>query len=593
VSVLSYTLRYVNNGWSVVPIVPGTKAPPAGFPLAAYLSGATRMTADDAREWWTAHPDHGVAIICGPPSGNLLVVDVDVRNGGNIEEVRRDCPSPCFVETGSGGLHLYTVSAGEVAKGKTERAGVDRQARGSYVLAPPTLHPITGKPYVWKGLGAPLAELPAWVLRTPAPAPGENGDGAHWIADTLAHPEGVLPGTQHETLVKLAWWLSAQPLPEDIAGSILFGFASRLPLSREPWTAGQTNELLRSAYQKRGQTASFATTLAGVATAPQQAATDARAACLSKIRNRMKTGVSWEVASVHTDWLVENIAAPSCFTEVVGEVKKGKTTFIAQLVRSVLLGEEFLGFPVKQGPVVLYTEQEGLSLHHTLERAGIRRHPDLHWITQSDVIGEPWAYIGEGLIAACREFGASILIVDTLAQLAGLAGESENASGSVSVLQPFQYAKEHGIACVFVRHASKSVENRGNISRAGRGTTAITGAMDICVLHEQPGSEDIRTLKVVSRLREEATWTLKYEEGLYVVMKDGAPPVGAAKVTAQNRAKVEDAWKAGARTADEIAKITGLHRNTVRRHLDHFLGSMSLPPEALGEQGEKPEETEA
>jgi hypothetical protein len=62
--------------------------------------------------------------------------------------------------------------------------------------------------------------LPEWVVQKPdASTAGESREP--WVAETLAHLECVLlPGTQENTLTRLAWW-AAGNLPMDIARVVL------------------------------------------------------------------------------------------------------------------------------------------------------------------------------------------------------------------------------------------------------------------------------------------------------------------------------------------------------------------------------------
>lgn len=245
--------RYLARGWSIVPLVPRTKRPSRA--LAPYLSGEARMTPEECDAHWAASPEDGIAVITGAPS-MLIVVDGDRRHGADIEAMRADCPSGYVVQTGNG-AHLYCTHPGvsPIPSGKTERAGVDRKGDGGYVVAPPSIHPETGEPYLCIEDGAPIL-VPEWVLRAPAPTVGESGDGREpWVADLLAKgAASVEPGTQHETLRRLAWWASGH-MEEDIARNWLIDWARNLPLSRphQPWTPGDLNELLDSALRKRAE----------------------------------------------------------------------------------------------------------------------------------------------------------------------------------------------------------------------------------------------------------------------------------------------------------------------------------------------------
>jgi putative DNA primase/helicase len=243
--------RYLARGWNICPTVPRTKRP--SRKLAPYLSGEARMTPEECDAHWAANPEDGIAIITGLPS-MLIVVDIDRRKGGDVEATLAGTPTGLVVQTGNG-AHLYCRHPGVTpisCTSNTEMKGVDRKADGGYVVAPPSIHPDTGEPYVWLSEGEP-GPTPEWLLRSPAPTFNENGDGREpWVADIWLHPELVEPGTQHETLTRLAWWLSGHT-PEDIARAQLLAFAHQLPLSRphQPWTPGDINGLLDSALHKR------------------------------------------------------------------------------------------------------------------------------------------------------------------------------------------------------------------------------------------------------------------------------------------------------------------------------------------------------
>lgn len=145
---LDYALEYIARSWSVFPLKPRSKEP--ACTLGPLLSGAQRYSEEDARATWLEHTDYGIGIVCGAPS-SLVVCDVDVRNGGDVEKVRAMLPSYSYeVATGGGGAHFYLCveNAGTIRKGKSSIPGVDRIAQGGYVVCPPSWHP-SGQQYRW------------------------------------------------------------------------------------------------------------------------------------------------------------------------------------------------------------------------------------------------------------------------------------------------------------------------------------------------------------------------------------------------------------------------------------------------------------
>ena len=131
-----------------------------------------------------------LAIRTGTAAG-LAVVDIDPRNGGQVD--RALMTPTATVATGGGGWHLYyRHPGGPLLAALPGRAGVDVKADGGYVVAPPSVHPGTGRRVPVGGgaarnrdapaLGAALAPPPA--AARPAPLSGPPADppgGGHLI----------------------------------------------------------------------------------------------------------------------------------------------------------------------------------------------------------------------------------------------------------------------------------------------------------------------------------------------------------------------------------------------------------------------------
>src|SRR5579862_6983299 len=71
--------------------------------------------------------------------------------------------------------------------------------------------------------------------------------------------------------------------------------------------------------------------------------------------------------SEEVPWIARPWVASGAITEVDGQVKTaGKTTWVTHLCRAVLDGEEFMGEPTCQSPIVYLTEQPSSSFRATL-----------------------------------------------------------------------------------------------------------------------------------------------------------------------------------------------------------------------------------
>ncbi|WP_275408627.1 bifunctional DNA primase/polymerase [Actinocatenispora rupis] len=126
--------------------------------------GFYAATTDPARlaAMTAAVPGGLLAIRTGAPAG-LVVVDIDPQHGGSID---RDLMVPTYtVGTGSGGWHLYYAHPGRpiLSRPMPDRTGVDIKADGGYVVAPPSVHPVTRRAYRTVHDG-PVVEMPPRLL---------------------------------------------------------------------------------------------------------------------------------------------------------------------------------------------------------------------------------------------------------------------------------------------------------------------------------------------------------------------------------------------------------------------------------------------
>lgn len=158
-------LKYIESGWSVLPLLPDTKEPrtPNGF-----YNASTDTTV--INRWWLENPEYNVAICTGTES-RLLVLDVDVKNGvdgyGSLKEltaVHGDLPDTRMHKTPSGGCHYLFRCNIEVPNSYGKIGiGLDIKAEKGYVVAPPSV--IEGKYYDVVNPETPLSEAPEWLIK--------------------------------------------------------------------------------------------------------------------------------------------------------------------------------------------------------------------------------------------------------------------------------------------------------------------------------------------------------------------------------------------------------------------------------------------
>lgn len=143
-------VEHIERGFAIIPLVPGEKVP--------IIDGGLKNWSDnpqDAIDYWSVRPDANIAIVCGEPSGNLVAIDLDCHGGPDGRETLRRweeghgrLPETVSVITGSGGKHLLYRVSESFPKFENAQLGVDVRAEGSYIVAPPSIHP-NGEPYEW------------------------------------------------------------------------------------------------------------------------------------------------------------------------------------------------------------------------------------------------------------------------------------------------------------------------------------------------------------------------------------------------------------------------------------------------------------
>jgi hypothetical protein len=212
---------------------------------------AATLDPDRLVEMLRLHPRGLLAIRTGALSGTV-VIDVDPPGISTMRMLVGDgvLPRTLAAVTGRGGYHLmYAHPGGKIMSGAGKGGpGVDVKADGGYIVTPPSVHPVTRRPYRWLGSpGDELTPLPQfWAERlhenTHAARPAQavaipaRGRGGYAMAALRGELEEVLSageGTRNVTLHLAAWNLG-----QLVAGGML--------------EAGRTEALLCQAGERIG-----------------------------------------------------------------------------------------------------------------------------------------------------------------------------------------------------------------------------------------------------------------------------------------------------------------------------------------------------
>ena len=133
---LKFAAFYVARGWPVLVCRPRGKVP-----LTDRGVGDATTDLSSVTRWLRRWPDANLAVACGAPGPQVLDIDDVSKVPGEMVGAIRGAPQ---VATARGG-HAYF--AGTEARTASFEYG-ELRGCGSYVLAPPSVHP-SGRPYRW------------------------------------------------------------------------------------------------------------------------------------------------------------------------------------------------------------------------------------------------------------------------------------------------------------------------------------------------------------------------------------------------------------------------------------------------------------
>jgi hypothetical protein len=200
-----------------------------------------------------------------------------------------------------------------------------------------------------------------------------------------------------------------------------------------------------------------------------------------------------------TEWIVRPWWAKGATTEVDGKIKQaGKTTWVSHGIAAVVQGKTFMGEETKKTRVVYLTEQSPTSFRKVLERAGLTDSEDVLILPWHETMGVPWPEVARAATDKALEFGAELLVIDTLGQFAGIRGDAENSAGAAhEAMEPVQEAAARGLAVVLTRHERKG---GGEVGESGRGSSAFGGAVDIILSIRRADGNVRPTVRVIESL---------------------------------------------------------------------------------------------
>ena len=151
--------RLIERGFAAIPIMPGTKRP--GFWHAGQWLGLSnwqrrflrRIPPVSERVRW-ADGDSGIGVITGLASQDTVAIDIDTDDAAIVAAIISILPPTPIKKRGAKGETLFycgpTIDKSMSWSIDGHRV-VDLIGPGRQTVLPPTIHPDTGRPYVWTG----------------------------------------------------------------------------------------------------------------------------------------------------------------------------------------------------------------------------------------------------------------------------------------------------------------------------------------------------------------------------------------------------------------------------------------------------------
>jgi hypothetical protein len=267
--------------------------------------------------------------------------------------------------------------------------------------------------------------------------------------------------------------------------------------------------------------------------------------------------------------IVESIVFPfavrGMFSLLDGQSKAaGKTTALLHAIRSMIREEFFLGKLTKQVKVLYVTEEYRRTFLVALARVGLAD-DDSGFLTimpRDEWSKHQWPALSQILFERCQRENIGWLITDTFYTVAGFRNPDQENDASLvdAAAAPLRkIAGELDIPVTTTRHERKG---GGTIGESGRGSTALTGAVDFIVRLQRLAGHPttVRELEITGRIDFELL-TAELLDGRYIVRTADTSNKSADEIKMVAEAIAEQP-SASLRT---IAKRTGVGRKRLHK----------------------------
>lgn len=252
-----YTEHY---GWTCIPV--RDKQPLVKWGQYREERPDPKLVAD----WWIRQfPCAGIALLTGAPSMNVVILDVDPRNGSEgleyVDQVTKWGDRVCSSNTPSGGKHFFFRADRPVRTMNNFYPGLDIKGDNGYALLPPSVNKKGQYKWVSNFRDLRIPALPEEVYAEITEKENRNAATTNQESETSAIFElGVDEGGRNNALSKLAGRYFAKGLTRAEVTWLLHG-ANRT--FRPPLDKGELYAVLNSMELKHSKRLAWANSIEG------------------------------------------------------------------------------------------------------------------------------------------------------------------------------------------------------------------------------------------------------------------------------------------------------------------------------------------
>lgn len=519
-SLKEWALKYAEMGLYVFPLIPGQKDP-------ATAHGFKDSSNDKAQieKWWGGCPDYNIGLATGIEYGCLVVIDLDRnhREGEDGYETLKDwqrerggeLPETWTSITGQGGYHLVYVDDEPHGSRRGLYEGVDVKGEGGYIVAPPSIHPATGKRYEWEQ-GPGDCKIARADSRVKEFLLGPMPEGKR--AFTL--PETIPEGGRTDAMIRLIGSLRAKDLTnEAITVAVQAENEARCV---PPLTEQELEKTVFPALNRNWKVERPYTAERGRQSEPP------------KTVNYVDADVLVSADLPPVQYIIDGIL-PVGLGGISAKSKLGKSWLALQVAVAVARGDNFLGFKSnKRG--VLYIDLENTP---SLTQERLRTVLDGRDAPKNLYFAHDFNLMGEGFEEDLIKFLADkpdvkLVIIDVFQKVKrGKQMSQTDYEADYEILTKVKRIADSFNASVYnVYHDRKAVDPTDPFSNL-LGSTAVMGVSDFMwMLYKEKREDKEATLAVTGRAVLDASFKLRRNGALW-------ENLGNAAVVEETRKRLE------------------------------------------------------